>query len=64
MEMTVRGVGNRIALPKDAIGKKVAISMFDTRGRLIDSKIVSSGSSIVLRNTAEGIVIAKVKFVK
>jgi hypothetical protein len=64
LEMTVRGIGNRIALPKDAIGKKVAISMFDTRGRLIDSKIVSRGSSILLRNAAEGIVIAKVKVVK
>ena len=63
-EMVVAGWGSRIALPRSVAGKKVAVSLFDMRGRLIDFRIVNRTNILVRRDAAEGIVIAKVKVVK
>jgi len=62
--MVVAGWGSRIALPRSVAGKKVAVSLFDMRGRLIDFRIVNRTNILVRRDAAEGIVIAKVKVVK
>jgi beta-galactosidase len=62
-EMVVTGYGNRIVLPGSMAGKKVAISLFDMRGRLIDKRLVGTSGVIIRPNAAEGIVIAKVKIV-
>lgn len=63
LEIVVPCYGNRIVLPGNLSGKKVAVSLFDIRGRLIDTRLVTSGV-IVRRNAAEGIVIAKVRIVQ
>jgi hypothetical protein len=63
-EMVVTGCGNRIALPRSIAGKKVAVSLFDMRGRLIEVMPACRAGAIVRRGAAEGIVIAKVKVVK
>jgi hypothetical protein len=63
-EVTVTGYGNRILLPVGFAGKKVLISLFDMRGRLIDRRPPSLVKAIVRRGAAEGIVIAKVKVVR
>jgi beta-galactosidase len=64
-EMVVTGCGNRIALPKGMAGKKVAVSLFDMRGRLIDQLSPGSHARVIVRcGAAEGIVIAKVRVVK
>jgi hypothetical protein len=62
-EVVLAGYGSRIALPRSMAGKKVTVSLFDIRGRLIDTRLVTSGV-IVRRNAAEGIVIAKVRIVQ
>jgi len=62
-EMVVTGYGKRIVLPKSMIGKKVAVSLFDMRGRLIGKILPGRERVIELPNAAEGIVIAKVKVV-
>jgi hypothetical protein len=63
-EMVFTGYGNNIALPRSLVGKKLAVSLFDIRGRLMEVKTVKSAASIDLRGAAEGIVIAKVKLIK
>jgi beta-galactosidase len=64
-EMVVAGYGKRITLPGNFSGKKVAVSLFDMRGRLIGGQVSPGlGRVIVRRNAAEGIVIAKAKVVK
>jgi beta-galactosidase len=62
-EMVVTGYGNRIALPRSMAGKKVAVSLFDMRGRLIEMRPAGRAGVIVRRGAAEGIFIAKVKVV-
>jgi hypothetical protein len=62
--MVVKGCGSRIALPRSMAGKKVAVSLFDIRGRLIGRMPQSRARVVVRRGAAEGIVIAKVKVVK
>jgi hypothetical protein len=62
-EMVVTGYGNRIVLPRSMAGKKVAVSLFDMRGRLIEMRPASRAGVIVRSGAAEGIVIAKVKVV-
>jgi beta-galactosidase len=63
-EMVVAGYGKRITLPGSFSGKKVAVSLFDMRGRLIGQVSPGLGRVIVRRNAAEGVVIAKAKVVK
>jgi beta-galactosidase len=63
-EVVLKGFGSRITLPGSLSGKKVAVSLFDMRGRLIGQVSASHGRVIVQRNAAEGIVIAKAKVVK
>jgi len=63
-EMVVRGYGSRIALPASLLGKNVAVSFFDTRGRLIGEDPSCRARVINRRGAAEGIVIAKVRVVK
>jgi hypothetical protein len=63
-EMVVTGYGNRIALPRSMAGKKVAVSLFDMRGRLIGQMYLNRARAFVRRGAAVGIVIAKVKVVK
>jgi beta-galactosidase len=63
-EMVVAGFGNRIVLPAGLLGNKVAVSLFDMRGRLIGRMPPSRARVIVRRDAAEGIVIAKAKVVK
>jgi len=62
-ETVVAGFGNRVTLPGNLSGKKVAVSLFDMRGRLIEKRPVGRAGVIVRRGAAEGIVIAKVKVV-
>ncbi|MGA2507712.1 MAG: glycoside hydrolase family 2 TIM barrel-domain containing protein [Chitinispirillaceae bacterium] len=62
-EMVVTGYGNRIVLPRSMTGKKVAVSLFDMRGRLIEMRPASRAGVIVRSGAADGIVIAKVKVV-
>jgi beta-galactosidase len=63
-EVVIAGNGNRIALPRSMAGKKIVVSLFDMRGRLIGEVPPSRAHVIVRRNTAQGIVIAKAKVVK
>jgi beta-galactosidase len=63
-EKVVAGYGSRIALPAGLSGDKVAVSLFDMRGRLIGQVPPSRSRVIVRRGAAGGIVIAKVKVVK
>jgi len=63
-ELVVTSYGSRIAMPGSLSGKKVAVSLFDTRGRLIDQRSPSLARTILRRGAAEGIIIAKVKVVK
>ena len=63
-DMVVAGFGSRIALPRNITGKKVAVSLFDMRGRLIGQMPPGRARIIVRRGATEGIVIAKVKVVK
>jgi hypothetical protein len=62
-EMIVTGYGSRIVLPASLAGEKVALSLFDIRGRLIGQMAPSRARVIVRPNAAEGIVIAKVKVI-
>ena len=63
-ETVTAGYGSRIVLPASLSGKKVAVSLFDMRGRLIGQ--VSPGFLRVIdrRGAAEGIVIARTKVVR
>jgi beta-galactosidase len=63
-ETVVAGYGSRIALPRSMAGKKVAVSLFDMRGRLIGQMPPRRARVIVRRDGAEGIVIARVRVVK
>jgi beta-galactosidase len=63
-EMVVAGFGSRILLPGSIAGKKVVVSLFDMRGRLIGQTPPGRARVIVRPDAAEGIVIAKVKVVK
>jgi hypothetical protein len=63
-EVVVAGFGSRILLPGSIAGKKVVVSLFDMRGRLIGQMAPGRARVIVRPNAAEGIVIAKVKVVK
>jgi beta-galactosidase len=63
-EMVVAGFGSRIALPRSMAGKKVVVSLFDMRGRLIGQMPPSRARVIIRRGAAEGIVIAKVRVAK
>jgi beta-galactosidase len=63
-EMIVTGYGSRIVLPASLAGKKVAVSLFDIRGKLIGQLAPGRVRMIVRPGAAEGIVIAKVKVVK
>jgi beta-galactosidase len=63
-EMVVIGYGNRIVLPRSMTGKKVVVSLFDMRGRLIGLMAPGRARMILRPNAAEEIVIAKVKVVK
>jgi hypothetical protein len=56
--------GSRIVLPASMAGKKVVVSLFDMRGRLIGQMASFRGRVILRPDAAEGIVIAKVKLVK
>jgi beta-galactosidase len=63
-EVVVTSYGNRIVLPASVAGKKVTVSLFDIRGRLIGQMAPGRARTIVRRGAAEEIVIAKVKVVK
>jgi beta-galactosidase len=63
-EMVVTGFGNRITLPGNLSGKKVAVSLFDMRGRLIGQVSPIHSRVIIRRNAAEGVVIARAKVVR
>jgi beta-galactosidase len=59
-EMVVAGFGNRITLPGNLSGKKIAVSLFDMRGRMIGQLPPGRSRVIARSGAAEGIVIAKV----
>jgi beta-galactosidase len=59
--IVVAGFGKRIVLPQSVAGKRVAISLFDMRGRLIRNIPESRARMIIRSGAAEGIVIAKIK---
>jgi len=64
--MKVLGKGSSITLPKFMQGKKVALSMYDLRGRLIRSEIISKKRSTVrynMKNT-ESVVIVKLRTIE
>jgi hypothetical protein len=63
-EMMVKSYGNQIVLPRCMWGKKIEVSLFDMRGRLIERITPTNVRVIVRPDAAEGIVIAKVKVVK
>ena len=63
-ELMVAGYGSRITLPASVRGKKVSVSLFDMRGRLIGQMPAVRKGVIVRRGAAEGIIIAKVKVEK
>jgi beta-galactosidase len=63
-ETVFAGYGNRIVLPGSLWGKKVAVSLFDMRGRLIGRLPAGREQAIIRRGAAEGIVIAKAKVVR
>jgi hypothetical protein len=63
-ETVIAGYGSRIALPRSMAGKKVAVSLFDMRGRLIGEVPHIRARVINRRGAAEGIVIAKARVVK
>jgi beta-galactosidase len=63
-DLVVTGYGNRIAMPGSMIGKKVSVSLFDMRGRLIEMRPVGLAGVVVRRHAAEGIVIAKIRVVQ
>ena len=63
-EAVVTGFGNRIPFPRGIAGKKVGVTLFDVRGRLIVKTVPANGRMIVRRNAAQGVVIAKVKVVE
>jgi beta-galactosidase len=63
-EVVVAGCGSRIVLPGSVAGKKVVVSLFDMRGRLIGQTPPGRARVIVRPDAAAGIVIAKVKVVK
>jgi beta-galactosidase len=63
-EVVVAGYGSRIVLPGSIAGKKVVVSLFDMRGRLIGQTSPDRARVIVRPGAAAGIVIAKVKVVK
>jgi len=56
-------LGNRIALPNTMQGKKVALSMYDLRGRLISSEIIDRKAIVKRCNpkNAEGVLIVKLR---
>ena len=64
LETVIAGYGSRIALPRSMAGQKVAVSLFDIRGRLIGEAPPGLARAINRRGAAEGIVIAKVRVVK
>jgi hypothetical protein len=63
-EIVIAGYGSHITLPVSLSGKKVAVSLFDMRGRLIGRVPPGHGRVIIDRNVAEGIVIARAKVVR
>jgi hypothetical protein len=56
-------VGNRIFLPKNIQGGKIAASVYDLRGRLIYSNImrVTNALTLTKKNTAGKVLVVKVK---
>lgn len=60
-EMVLPAFGNRTLLPGALAGDAVGVSLFDLRGRLLGQLAPGRSRVITLSNTAEGIVIAKVK---
>ena len=63
-EMCLPGYGSRIVLARELDWKKVAVSLFDMRGKLIGRMPPGIARVIVRPGEAEGIVIAKVNIVK
>jgi hypothetical protein len=63
-ETVVAGYGSRIVLPACLSGNKVAVSLYDMRGRLIGQIAPTRERVIVRPGAAEGIVIAKAKVVR
>jgi beta-galactosidase len=65
LESVVAGYGSRIALPRGLSGSKVAVSLFDMRGRLVGRMPAVPRNGVIVRHgAAEGIIIAKVETVK
>jgi len=64
LEAVVKGYGKRLALPAAMFGKKIMVSFFDVRGRLVERRLVKKAGMFVRPDVAEGIVVAKVKVVK
>jgi hypothetical protein len=60
-EMLLKGYGKRIALPRAMFGKKVMVSLFDVRGRLVERVTLTKAGAFVKPAMAEGIVVAKAR---
>lgn len=63
-ETVTAGFGSRIILPAGLAGKRVKVSLFDIRGRLVGQMTPGRARVIVRRGAAPGIVITKAEVVR
>ena len=57
----VKVFGRRITMPSGLSGKDATVSLFDTRGRLVEQRTVRPGCAAIRAGAAEGVVIAKIQ---